>query len=47
MVCIDEVDLVNASAQGKLGGLVLVDHNKLTEPLQGLGEVCYSFYVCV
>jgi hypothetical protein len=47
MVCIDEVDLVEAKAQGTLTGLVLVDHNKLTEPLQDLGEVCFPFYMCV
>ncbi len=40
MVCMDEVDLVEAGVQGKLSGVVLTDHNKLTEPLQDLGEVC-------
>jgi len=44
MVCIDEVDLAEAREQGTLAGLVLVDHNKLTEPLQGLGEV--RFLAC-
>lgn len=42
MVCIDEVDVVEAKAQGTLAGLVLVDHNKLTEPLQELGNVSFS-----
>lgn len=52
MICIDEVNLAEAKEQGKLAGLVLVDHNKLTEPLQGLGEVsfsafCVSFSFCL
>ncbi|GAB5032897.1 inorganic pyrophosphatase exopolyphosphatase [Nannochloropsis oceanica] len=39
MVFIDEVDLTEAAAEGKLAGVILTDHNKITEPLQGLGEL--------
>jgi len=47
MVFIDEVDLTEAAAEGKLAGVILTDHNKITEPLQGLGEViCLVLSLC-
>ncbi len=39
LVCLDELDLLAAQAQGTLVGIVLVDHNKLQEPLRGLGTL--------